>query len=187
MAIHSSILAWRILWTEEHGGLQSIGSQRVGHDWNVLACTHRSMRDISFPGGTSFQEPTCQCRRHKRDGFDTWVGKIPWRRAWQPIWVFLPGESHIQRRLAGYSPQSCKELDITGDVAWTGHRVYQRELGKELRRVFLRSKQTSNTSLKYYPCKVVKNVLNKTVKKFMSQSTGPNNGAISQLPVEPNS
>ena len=32
MAIHSSILAWRSPWTEEHGGLQSIGSQRVGHD-----------------------------------------------------------------------------------------------------------------------------------------------------------
>ena len=32
MAIHSSILAWRIPWTEEHGGLQSMGSQRVGHD-----------------------------------------------------------------------------------------------------------------------------------------------------------
>ena len=32
MAIHSSILAWRILWTEEPGGLQSMGSQRVGHD-----------------------------------------------------------------------------------------------------------------------------------------------------------
>ena len=32
MATHSSILAWRIPWTEEPGGLQSIGSQRVGHD-----------------------------------------------------------------------------------------------------------------------------------------------------------
>ena len=33
MATHSSILAWRIPWTEEPGGLQSIGSQTVGHDW----------------------------------------------------------------------------------------------------------------------------------------------------------
>ena len=33
MATHSSILAWRIQWTEGHGGLQSIGSQRIGHDW----------------------------------------------------------------------------------------------------------------------------------------------------------
>ena len=40
MAIHSSILAWRIPWTEEPGGLQSMGSQRVGQDLNDLACTH---------------------------------------------------------------------------------------------------------------------------------------------------
>ena len=33
MAIHSSTIAWRILWTEEPGGLQSMGSPRVGHDW----------------------------------------------------------------------------------------------------------------------------------------------------------
>ena len=39
MATHSSILAWRISWTEEPGSLYSIGSQRVGHDWNDLACT----------------------------------------------------------------------------------------------------------------------------------------------------
>ena len=39
MAIHSSILAWRIPWTEEPGGLQSIGSHRVGHNWSNLACT----------------------------------------------------------------------------------------------------------------------------------------------------
>ena len=38
------------------------------------------------------------------DRFDPWVGKIPWRRAWQPTPVFLPGESRGQRTLAGYSP-----------------------------------------------------------------------------------
>ena len=39
-----------------------------------------------------------------RCGFDPWVRKIPWRRVGQPTLVFLPGESHGQRRLAGYSP-----------------------------------------------------------------------------------
>ena len=39
MATHSSILAWRIPWTEEPGRLQSIGLQRVGHDWSDLACS----------------------------------------------------------------------------------------------------------------------------------------------------
>ena len=40
MATHFNILAWRIPWTEEPGGLQFMGSQRVRHDWSDLACTH---------------------------------------------------------------------------------------------------------------------------------------------------
>ena len=47
------------------------------------------------------------------DRFDPWVRKIPWRRKWQPIPVFFPGNFHGQRRLAGYSPWDCKELDMT--------------------------------------------------------------------------
>ena len=42
-----------------------------------------------------------------------WVGKIPWRRAWQPTPVFLPGESHGQRSLVGYSPRGGKESVMT--------------------------------------------------------------------------
>ena len=45
--------------------------------------------------------------------FDPWVGKIPWWKAWQPTPVFLPGEFHGQRSLAGYSPWGHKELDMT--------------------------------------------------------------------------
>ena len=45
--------------------------------------------------------------------FDPWVGKIPWRRRWQPTPVFLPGESHGQRNLVGYSPWGCQESDMT--------------------------------------------------------------------------
>ena len=41
MATHSSILAWRILWTEDPGRLQSMGSQRARHDYSNLACEHR--------------------------------------------------------------------------------------------------------------------------------------------------
>ena len=40
MATHSSIFSWRIPWTEESGGLQSVGLQRVSHDWSDLVCTH---------------------------------------------------------------------------------------------------------------------------------------------------
>ena len=50
------------------------------------------------------KEPVCQCRRLNRHRLDPWVVKIPWRRAWQPTPVFLPGESYGQRSLAGHSP-----------------------------------------------------------------------------------
>ena len=58
---------------------------------------------FGFPSEASGKEPTCQCRRHQRLRFDPWVRKIPWRRARQPTPVFLPGESHGQRSLVGYS------------------------------------------------------------------------------------
>ena len=45
--------------------------------------------------------------------FAPWVGKIPWRRKWQPTPVFLPEESHGQRSLGGYSPWGRKEPDTT--------------------------------------------------------------------------
>ena len=68
---------------------------------------------MSFPGGASGNEPGCQCRRRKRHRFEPWVGKILWRRARQPTPVFLPGESHGQRSLVGYSPWGHKESDMT--------------------------------------------------------------------------
>ena len=45
--------------------------------------------------------------------FDPWVRKIPWRRKWQPTPVFLPGEFHGQRSLAGYGPRGRKESDMS--------------------------------------------------------------------------
>ena len=52
----------------------------------------------------------CQCRIH---GFSPWAGKSPWRRAWLPTPVFLPGDSHEQRSLVGYSPWGHTESDTT--------------------------------------------------------------------------
>ena len=67
-------------------------------------------------GGASGQEPACQCRRHKRCRFDPWVKKILWRRRCQPTPVFLPGEFHGQRSLAGYSPRDHRESDMTEKI-----------------------------------------------------------------------
>ena len=66
-----------------------------------------------FPSGTSGTESTCQCRKHKRPGFDPWVRKIPWSRKWQSAPIFLPGQFHKQRSLAGYTPCGYKESDAT--------------------------------------------------------------------------
>ena len=57
-----------------------------------------------IPGGSDGKESACW-----RPKFDPWVGKIPWRRKWQPTPIFLPGKSHRWRSLAGYSPLGRKE------------------------------------------------------------------------------
>ena len=58
----------------------------------------------------------------KRHEFDPWVGKVPWRSEWHPTPVFLFGESHGQRSLAGYSPWSRKESDTT-EATWHASTV----------------------------------------------------------------
>ena len=68
-------------------------------------------------GGSRGKEPACQCIKHKGHRFDPWVRKIPWRRAWQPTPVFLPGKPHGQRNLAGYSPWGRKEMDTTEQLS----------------------------------------------------------------------
>ena len=66
-----------------------------------------------FPGGASGKESTCNAGDSNRIGFSSWVGKIHWRRKWQPTPLFLPGESHRQRSLMGYIPWGRKESDMT--------------------------------------------------------------------------
>ena len=75
-----------------------------------------SQRCPGFSGDARGKESACQFRRCKRHGFDPWVGKIPWRKKWQPTPIFLPGESHGQRSLAGYSSRGCEELDMTEEL-----------------------------------------------------------------------
>ena len=58
----------------------------------VCACSLSERSQVVASG----KEPACQCRRHMTRGFDPWVGKIPWRWAWQPTPVFLVGESQGQ-------------------------------------------------------------------------------------------
>ena len=129
MAPHSSTLAWKIPGTREPGGLPSKRSHRVGHNWSNLAtaaalcilvntyidsgsCQDSKVSLIItlFPDGSEGKASCLQCGR---PGFDPWVGKILWRRKWQPTPVLLPGKSHGQRSMVGYSPRGCKESDTT--------------------------------------------------------------------------
>ena len=67
--------------------------------WSLCGVRHW-WKPGGFPGGSDGKNPLAM----RETWFDPWVGKIPWRRAWQPTPVFLPGESHGQRGLVGYSP-----------------------------------------------------------------------------------
>ena len=91
MATHSSVLAWRIPGMGEPGGLLSMGSHRVGHDWSDLATA-----------AVVFERIHLQCGR---PGFDPWIGKMPWRRerlhssilAWR-----IPGVTKNQTWLSNF-------------------------------------------------------------------------------------
>ena len=68
------------------------------------------MQSNELPWWLPDKESMCQCRRLR---FDPKVRKIPWRKKWQSAPVFLPGRSHGQRRLVGYSPGVADESDTT--------------------------------------------------------------------------
>ena len=67
---------------------------------------------MGFPVGSVIKYPPVNAR-DTGGWFNPWVGKIPWRRKWQPISVFMPGKSHGQRSLASYGPWGHRESDMT--------------------------------------------------------------------------
>ena len=106
MATHSSILAWKISWTEEPGGLESRGLKESGMTeqltLNFTICrTSLVAQMVSSLLATQ----------------EIWVQSLgqedPLRREWQPIPVFLPGKSHGQRSMVGYSPWGLRQTQIS--------------------------------------------------------------------------
>ena len=105
MAVHSSILAWRISWREEPGRLQSKGSQRVRHSWVTSLFFYNEeivLSGIKCVVETRWAFLVAQMVQNlpamQETGFDPWVRKIPWRREWQPTplawripWTEKPG------------------------------------------------------------------------------------------------
>ena len=113
MATHSSIPAWRIPWTEEPGGLQSAGSQRVGHDW-ATSHTHKELTNIVKLLLIQFHivwilSVFSQCRVSE----SLFMHTMHWRRKWRPTPVFLPGESQGRRSLVGCRLWGRTEADTT--------------------------------------------------------------------------
>ena len=107
MATHSSILAWRIPWTEEPGGLQSMGSQRVRHDW-VISTTN-----------FTFQQYQNLC------------SLTPWciyfcSRCWEPpraaayyVWLCVPDCSHLVTPTSRHVfPQSLQKKEWAWEIAY---------------------------------------------------------------------
>ena len=111
MATHFSILALRIPWTEEVGGLQSMGSQKVGHNWTSNRHTH------------THDNLVAQTVKSLLATWETRVQSLGWEdpleKEMASIPVFLPGKSHGQRSLAGYSPWGCKKSDTTKQLHLT--------------------------------------------------------------------
>ena len=86
-----------------------------GLDTYILKCTKSYIfRKLGLPMQCSGEEFACQ---YSRCGFNPWVGKISWRRKWQPTPVFLPEKSHGLRSLVGCSPRDHKELDTTEQLS----------------------------------------------------------------------
>ena len=123
-ATQSSVLAWRISWTDEPGRLWSMGLQRVGHNWSNVAHT----RIVAQEGDKHNFEiyylicSLCMCCCiHKSKFIFLQSRKLNHilNLKWQLTPVFLPGESHGQRSLVGYSPRGRKELDMTKRLQFT--------------------------------------------------------------------
>ena len=74
--------------------------KNAGTDWwwflSLWIVNSKSATHSGLPRWLSGKEHACQCRRHRRHGFNPWIRKIPWRRKWQPTPAFLPGKAHGQ-------------------------------------------------------------------------------------------
>ena len=93
--------------------------------WDLDTDQSLDTGEVGLPWWLSGKESTSPCRRC---GFDPWIGKIPWRRKWQPTPVVLSGKSHGQRSLAGYSLWGRTESDMT---CWLNDNSSNNPLGRE--------------------------------------------------------
>ena len=94
------------------------GQNSICHQFVIISFFLILINMMGFPGGREIKKSACQCRRCKC-GFCPWVGKIPWRRKWQPCPLFLPGESPWTEEPGRL--QSMGSLRVGHDWAATKH------------------------------------------------------------------
>ena len=110
---------WGCAFLADCSHLQNQSRKQTGNDfpclwWSSTIGTGYKLEILrGFPGGSDCKQFTCRCRRDRRRGVWSLGWDDPLEEARQPTPVFLPGESHGQRSLAGYSPWGCTELDTT--------------------------------------------------------------------------
>ena len=107
----SFITCDQVPWSRIEPGPPALGGRSLSH-W-----TTRELSLSLFLNCPWWLSQWRICLQSRRLGIDPWLGKIPWRRKWQPTPVFLPGESHGQRSLAGCSPRGHKESDTTEQLS----------------------------------------------------------------------
>ena len=124
-------------WTGRPGVLWFMGFQRVGHDWatelnwtdevrnshcyyQVTFLFDHCYYQVGLPRWLGSEEFACQCNR---SWFNPWVRKMPWRRAWQPIPIFVSRKSRGPRCLVGYSPQCNRVRHDWSDLVYTCYQV----------------------------------------------------------------
>ena len=78
----------------------------------ILLCKKRRPNG-GFPRWHTGKQIACQCRKHKRHGFNSWVGKMPWKRKWQPALVVLPGKSLEKGTWQAIGHRDHKKSDMT--------------------------------------------------------------------------
>ena len=140
-------------------------------DLNRHILTERQPQRKGLPRWCSGKESACQCRRHKRHGFNPWVRKIPWSRKWWPIPASLPGKVHGQRSLVGYSLPGLKELKMT---EWLSRAAAQskenkkvsaiqieRQMGVDKRELQVKHRKSviEESQGKWHNCNIEQNIL----------------------------
>ena len=141
-----------LLWQTAQEGKSHRAGRKEAHASGVTG--KPNFKDLCqllwLPRWQSGKEPTCQHKRCKRHGFDPWVGKIPWRRKWQPTPVSLPGEFHGQRSLAELQSMGSQSQTLLSD--WVRARMHTHTSTTRIGyRLLGRDMQTrSNTNDRYY-------------------------------------